>query len=90
MGNLKKIEEFEKLCFSINKEDVGPYTFPTDAVVDHILNLIDSNYSKFDLIEKIANSIKLSGADEQELITMSNLISSVSLELTNGKDNPFL
>jgi hypothetical protein len=90
MGNLKKIEEFEKLCVSINKEDVGTYTFPTDAVVDHILNLIDSNYSKFDLIEKIANSIKLSGADEQELITMSNLISGVSLELTNGKDNPFL
>ena len=42
------------------------------------------------MIEKIANSIKLSGADEQELITMSNLISGVSLELTNGKDNPFL
>ena len=42
MGNLKKIEEFEKLCVSINKEDVGPYTFPTDAVVDHILNLIDT------------------------------------------------
>ena len=89
MGDYKKIEEFEKLCVSINKEDIGSYIFPPDAVVDHILNLIDSNYSKFDLIEKIANSIKFSGADQQELITMSNLISNVSLELTNGKDNPF-
>ena len=89
MGNLKKLEEFEKLCISINKEDVGPFTFPTDVVVDHILNLIDSNYGKFDLIEKIANSIKHSGADEKELITISNLISSVSLELTNANDNPF-
>ena len=72
--NYKKIEEFEKLCVSINKEDIGSYIFPPDAVVDHILNLIDSNYSKFDLIEKIANSIKFSGLDQQELITMSNLI----------------
>ena len=48
-----KLETLEEICLSITKDDIGAYTFPPDEMMDHILSLMEDNYAKIELIEKI-------------------------------------
>ena len=73
-----KLETMEKICLSITKDDIGAYTFPSDEMMDHILSLMEDNYAKLELIEKIFNTMK--NTDDNELIHISNTIS----DLTDG------
>ena len=63
---------------SITKDDIGAYTFPSDEMMDHILSLMEDNYAKIELIEKIFKTIK--NTDDNELIHISNTVS----DLTDG------
>ena len=73
-----KLETMEEICLSITKGDIGPYVFPPDEMMDHILSLMEDNYAKIELIEKIFKTIK--NTDDNELIHISNTVS----DLTDG------
>ena len=73
-----KLETLEEICLSITKDDIGPYVFPPDEMTDHILSLMEDNYAKLELIEKIFKTMK--NTDDNELIHISNTIS----DLTDG------
>tara|TARA_B100001013_G_scaffold209646_1_gene127406 strand:- start:189 stop:434 length:246 start_codon:yes stop_codon:yes gene_type:complete len=73
-----KLETMEEICLSITKDDIGAYTFPPAEMVDHILSLMEDNYAKIELIEKIFKTIK--NTDDNELIHISNTVS----DLTDG------
>ena len=73
-----KLETLEEICLSITKDDIGAYTFPPDEMMDHIIGLMDGNYAKIELIEKIFKTIK--NTDDNELIHISNTVS----DLTDG------
>ena len=49
-------------------------TFLSDKMLQHILDATDDNYTKLNWIEQMIDSMKKSGSDEQELITISNSI----------------
>lgn len=73
-----KLATLEEICLSIRKDDIGPYVFPPDEMMDHILSLMEDNYAKIELIEKIFKTIK--NTDDNELIHISNTVS----DLTDG------
>ena len=73
-----KLAILEEICLSITKDDIGPYVFPPDEMMDHILSLMEDNYAKIELIEKIFKTIK--NTDDNELIHISNTVS----DLTDG------
>ena len=73
-----KLETMEEICLSITKDDIGPYVFPPEEMMDHILSLMEDNYAKIELIEKIFKTIK--NTDDNELIHISNTVS----DLTDG------
>ena len=73
-----KLETMEEICLSITKDDIGVYTFPPEEMMDHILSLMEDNYAKIELIEKIFKTIK--NTDDNELIHISNTVS----DLTDG------
>ena len=73
-----KLETMEEICLSITKDDIGSYTFPPNKMMDHILSLMEDNYAKIELIEKIFKTIK--NTDDNELIHISNTVS----DLTDG------
>ena len=73
-----KLETMEEICLSITKDDIGVYTFPPEEMMDHILSLMEDNYAKIELIEKIFKTIK--NTEDNELIHISNTVS----DLTDG------
>ena len=73
-----KLATLEEICLSIRKDDIGPYVFPPDEMMDHILSLMEDNYAKIELIGKIFKTIK--NTDDNELIHISNTVS----DLTDG------
>ena len=73
-----KLAILEEICLSITKDDIGPYVFPPDEMMDHILSLMEDNYAKIELIGKIFKTIK--NTDDNELIHISNTVS----DLTDG------
>ena len=73
-----KLETLEEICLSITKDNIGPYVFPPDEMMNHILSLMEDNYAKIELIEKIFKTIK--NTDDNELIHISNTVS----DLTDG------
>ena len=73
-----KLETMEEICLSITKDDIGPYVFPPEEMMDHILSLMEDNYAKIELIEKIFKTMK--NTDDNELIHISNTVS----DLTDG------
>ena len=73
-----KLETMEEICLSITKDDIGAYTFPPDNMMNHILGLMEDNYDKLELIEKIFKTMK--NTDDNEFIHISNTIS----DLTDG------
>ena len=76
MSVKNKLETLEEICLSITKDDIGPYVFPPDEMMDHILSLMEDNYAKIELIEKIFKTIK--NTDDNELIHISNTVSELS------------
>jgi len=87
---MSKLDDLEKMCLSITKEDIGPYFWPPEDMFEHILNLLDDDdHRKLGLIEKICESIRQKGYEEQELIWISNSISDMSKSLFDDDDNPF-
>ena len=53
-----KLETMEEICLSITKDDIGPYVFPPDEMMDHIIGLMDGNGPKQSLIEKLIVSMQ--------------------------------
>tara|TARA_B100000965_G_scaffold348800_1_gene321597 strand:- start:557 stop:826 length:270 start_codon:yes stop_codon:yes gene_type:complete len=89
MSIFEKLDDLEKACCQIKKEEVGGMIFLSDKMLQHILDVTDDNYTKLQWIRKIIDSMKKSGADEQELITMSNSIGDMSVNMFNENDDPF-
>ena len=83
MSIFKKLDDLEKACCQITKEEVSGMIFLSDKMLQHILDATDDNHTKLEWISKIIDSMKQSGADEQELITMSNSIGDMSVNMFN-------
>ena len=67
MSVKNKLETLEEICLSITKDDIGAYTFPPDNMMNHILGLMEDNYDKLELIEKIFKTMK--NTDDNEFIS---------------------
>ena len=86
MNIFEKLDNLEKVCLEIKKEEVSGMIFLSDKMLQHILSATSDNFTKLEWITQIVRSIKHSGADEPELITMSNSLSELSLGMFRDDD----
>ena len=53
MSIFKKLDDLEKACCQITKEEVSGMIFLSDKMLQHILDATDDNHTKLEWISKI-------------------------------------
>jgi len=84
-----KLETMEEICLSITKDDIGPYVFPPDEMMDHIIGLMDGNGPKQSLIEKLIVSMHEGTTDEKERQTFFEILDQMVMDYDQGSGLTF-
>ena len=84
-----KLETMEEICLSITKGDIGPYVFPPDEMMDHIIDLMDGNGPKQSLIEKLIVSMHEGTTDEKERQTFFRILDQMVMDYGQGSGLTF-
>ncbi|MDP6397172.1 MAG: hypothetical protein QF712_05670 [Candidatus Marinimicrobia bacterium] len=89
MSNLTKLENMEKICLSITKDNIDPYALPPDEMMDHIIGLMDGNGPKQSLIEKLIVSMHEGTTDEKERQTFFEILDQMVMDYGQGSGLTF-